>query len=87
MFYKLEERGRALRMCTADAVEAARDTAPQTTRARLRGDFIRRARERGRDVTVDWVHLKVNDQAQRTVLCKDPFAATDERVDRLIEQL
>jgi len=87
MLYKLEERGRALRMCTSDSVEAARDTAPQTTRARLRGDFIRRARERGRDVTVDWVHLKVNDQAQRTVLCKDPFAATDERVDRLIEQL
>ena len=43
--------------------------------------------ERGRDVTVDWVHLKVNDQALRTVLCKDPFAAVDERVDRLIEQL
>jgi len=53
----------------------------------LRGDFIRRARERGRDVTVDWVHLKVNDQAQRTVLCKDPFAATDERVERLMQQL
>ena len=42
---------------------------------------------RRRDYTVDWVHLKVNDQAQSTVLCKDPFAATDERVDRLMEQL
>lgn len=87
MFYKLEERGRAERISTNDSIERARDEAPQTTRARLRGDFIRRARERGRDVTVDWVHLKVNDQAQRTVLCKDPFAAVDERVDRLIEQL
>ena len=46
---------------------------PQTTRARLRGEFIRRAQERRRDFTVDWVHLKLNDQAQRTVLCKDPF--------------
>jgi len=36
---------------------------------------------------VDWVHLKLNDQAQRTVICKDPFAAQDPRVDRLIEQL
>jgi proteasome accessory factor A len=34
---------------------------------------------------VDWVHLKLNDQAQRTVLCKDPFLAEDARVDRLIE--
>ncbi len=87
MFYRLEERGRARQMCSNESIELAQEMAPQTTRARLRGDFIRRARERGRDVTVDWVHLKVNDQAQRTVLCKDPFAATDERVDRLIEQL
>ena len=28
---------------------------------------------------------KLNDQAQRTVLCKDPFAAVDARVERLIE--
>ncbi len=48
-------------------------TPPQTTRARLRGEFIRKAKERKRDYTVDWVHLKLNDQAQRTVLCKDPF--------------
>ncbi len=58
---------------------------PQTTRARLRGEFIRRAQERRRDFTVDWVHLKLNDQAQRTVLCKDPFRAYDERVQRLID--
>src|ERR1700757_1047456 len=57
---------------------------PQTTRARLRGEFIRRAQERRRDFTVDWVHLKLNDQAQRTVLCKDPFRSVDERVEKLI---
>jgi len=60
---------------------------PQTTRAKLRGDFVRRAQEARRDYTVDWVHLKLNDQAQRTVLCKDPFRSVDERVDRLLESL
>ena len=59
-------------------------TPPQSTRAKLRGDFIRRAQERRRDYTVDWVHLKLNDQAQRTVLCKDPFRSVDERVERLL---
>jgi peptidylprolyl isomerase len=39
----------------------------------------------GQTLTVDWVHLKLNDQAQRTVLCKDPFKAYDERVQRLID--
>src|SRR5271156_4948304 len=28
--------------------------------------------------------LKLNDQAQRTVLCKDPFRSVDERVEKLI---
>jgi proteasome accessory factor A len=62
-------------------------TPPQTTRARLRGEFVRRAKERRRDFTVDWVHLKLNDQAQRTVLLKDPFKSKDDRVDKLIAGL
>ncbi|MGZ4518258.1 MAG: hypothetical protein ACXVXN_10150, partial [Mycobacteriaceae bacterium] len=41
----------------------------------------------GRDFTVDWVHLKLNDQAQRTILCKDPFRSVDERVERLIDSM
>lgn len=36
---------------------------------------------------MDWVHLKINDAAQRTVVLKDPFAATDERVDALLAAL
>ena len=65
----------------------AKSVPPQTTRARLRGEFIRRAQERRRDFTVDWVHLKLNDQAQRTVLCKDPFRSVDERVEKLIASM
>ena len=65
----------------------AKSVPPQTTRARLRGEFIKRAQERRRDFTVDWVHLKLNDQAQRTVLCKDPFKSHDERVEKLIASM
>jgi proteasome accessory factor A len=36
---------------------------------------------------VDWVHLKLTDQAQRTVRCKEPLRAYDERVDRLIASM
>jgi proteasome accessory factor A len=87
LFYKLQERGMVERVTTDEAIDAAVETPPQTTRARLRGEFIRRAKERKRDYTVDWVHLKLNDQAQRTVLCKDPFRSRDERVERLIASL
>jgi len=83
----LERRGTVDRVATDLEIFEAKETPPQTTRARLRGEFIRHAQERRRDFTVDWVHLKLNDQAQRTVLCKDPFRAYDERVDRLIASM
>ncbi len=73
LFYKLQAHDLVERICDDDAIDEAIETPPQTTRAKLRGEFIRRAKERKRDYTVDWVHLKLNDQAQRTVLCKDPF--------------
>jgi len=87
LFYRLQDRGLAERVCDDQEIEIATDQPPQTTRARLRGEFIRKAKERKRDYTVDWVHLKLNDQAQRTVLCKDPFKAHDERVEKLIASL
>ena len=87
VFYKLQDRGMVERICDDADIDTAMETPPQTTRARLRGEFIRKAKERKRDYTVDWVHLKLNDQAQRTVLCKDPFKSRDERVEKLIASL
>jgi proteasome accessory factor A len=87
VFYKLQNHGLVERICDDADIDTAVDTPPQTTRAKLRGEFIRKAKERKRDYTVDWVHLKLNDQAQRTVLCKDPFKSRDERVEKLIASL
>ena len=87
LFYLLQRRGAVARVTSDPAIFRAKSVPPQTTRARLRGEFIKRAQERRRDFTVDWVHLKLNDQAQRTVLCKDPFRSHDERVHRLIESM
>ncbi|ARF71658.1 Pup--protein ligase [Kitasatospora albolonga] len=84
LFYLLERKGQTARICNDLKIFEGKSVPPQTTRARLRGDFIRRAQEQRRDFTVDWVHLKLNDQAQRTVLCKDPFRSVDERVEKLI---
>ncbi|MBB5068625.1 Pup--protein ligase [Saccharopolyspora gloriosae] len=87
LFDMLQRKDLVDRATEDGEIEAAKDTPPQSTRAKLRGDFIAAAQAAGRDFTVDWVHLKLNDQAQRTVLCKDPFRAVDERVERLIGSL
>jgi proteasome accessory factor A len=87
LYYLLERHGAVDRVTSDLRIFEAKSIPPQTTRARLRGDFIRRAQEKRRDFTVDWVHLKLNDQAQRTVLCKDPFRAVDDRVEKLIASM
>ena len=87
LYYLMERRGMTERVVTDERVNEAMTTPPATTRARLRGSFIKAAKAKKRDFTVDWVHLKLNDQAQRTVLCKDPFRAVDERVEKLINSL
>jgi proteasome accessory factor A len=87
LYYLLERKGAVHRVCNDLAIFEAKSVPPQTTRARLRGEFIKRAQEKRRDFTVDWVHLKLNDQAQRTVLCKDPFRSVDDRVEKLIASM
>jgi proteasome accessory factor A len=87
LYYLLERGNRVERAVAEKEISRAMREPPQTTRAKLRGDFIKHAKQKRRDYTVDWVHLKLNDQAQRTVLCKDPFRSVDERVEQLIAHM
>ena len=82
----LVRQGRMASLVAEDDVLAAMDEPPRT-RALLRGRFLRAAKEHGRDVTVDWVHLKLNGEAPRTLMCRDPLIWDDVRVDRLIEEM
>jgi proteasome accessory factor A len=87
LYHLLQSRGEVARVVEEQDVKNAMDHPPQTTRAKLRGDFVRAARENGRDFTVDWVHLKLNDRSQQTILCKDPFKSEDPRVEALLATL
>lgn len=84
IFLTMERRGLVETVVEQSAVDAARSVPPQTTRAKLRGDFVAAALRTGSDHTVDWTQLKISDHGQRSVQLKDPFAAVDARVDRLI---
>ena len=87
LFYILEKSGMAKTLITNNDVNGAMENPPETTRAALRGRFIKVAQEKKRDFTVDWVNLKMNDQQQSSIACKDPFKNIDERVDKLIAAL
>ena len=83
----LEARGLVDRWVSDEEILEATTTAPQSTRAALRGRFLTKARETGAQVTVDWVHLKLNGEGGGMVELADPFSAVDERVDALLEKM
>lgn len=87
LFPKLEAGGLAARTISPETVGHAVDAPPQTTRARIRGAFVQAAHDARRDYTVDWVHLRLNDHAQRAVVLKDPFSAESEQAQSLIASL
>ncbi len=87
LFNIVSRRGGASTVVDAERIATAGHTPPQTTRAKLRGDFVAAAQAHHRDFSVDWVHLKLNDSTQRTVLCKDPFVSQDARIDELIASM
>ena len=74
-------------IATAAQIETAVSLPPQTTRARLRGLFIKTAKDHRRNFTVDWVHLKLNDGERRTVLYWNPLDAHLDIAERLIASI
>ena len=84
VYYLLAQNDQVDRITDDETIEEAKHRPPQTTRARLRGEFIRQANLKSKDYRVDWVYLKLNDPERETIICKDPFQSYDARVERLI---
>src|SRR5881409_1103357 len=87
LYYLLEQQELMERLVPEESVQRAMTTPPQTTRAKVRGDFIRFARAKNRSYTVDWTYLKLNGYWEETILCMDPFSAINRRVEELVSQV
>ncbi len=81
---RLEAGGLLRRWVGEEACRQAVTVPPATTRAHLRGTAIGRAQDLRRDLTADWVGLKLDDGRTPAIALRDPFACRDERVDALL---
>ena len=84
---RLEGAGLLRRFVDEATCRRAVDTPPATTRARLRGAVVARAEDLRRDVSVDWVGVRLDDGVCSPVTLSDPFCAMDERIDALLESM
>ena len=84
---RMENAGLMRRLTTVEGVRRAQTVAPATTRASLRGRIIAAAEEARADLSVDWVHVRLDDSQTIPLSLQDPLATTDPRVDALIAQI
>ena len=84
---RLEGAGLLHRLVDEARARAAVDTPPATTRARLRGAAVALAQDLRRNLTVDWVNLRLDDGRTPPLALRDPFACADERVDALLDAM
>ncbi len=87
LFHVLAKRGLAKTLLDPHVIEQAMHRAPQTTRAALRGRFIRSARANDVNFTVDWTRLKINGEGGTEVLLDDPFASNNDTVDTMLANM
>ena len=73
LFYGLEQMGAMRRLVTDEEIERAVNHAPDTTRAWVRGEVIRRFPEAVR--TASWNKITLEQQGQITILDLNPLAA------------
>ncbi|VEI12380.1 Pup--protein ligase [Trueperella bialowiezensis] len=84
----LERSGGLKKLMSAERIEEAKGIPPQTTRAKVRGDFVALAMENRRDFMVDWMNIRLlDDDGARHFTLKDPFAAADAQIDELMEHM
>src|SRR5699024_2552585 len=74
VFHALQRRGLAPQVLDEARIEAARSTAPTSTRAHLRGQVVTAAQEHGVDHVVDWTTLRLTRPGAMPVQVLDPFA-------------
>lgn len=85
---ELESSGMLHQLLHQQDIVTAQTIPPQTTRAKVRGDFIAAAMDTRHDFFADWQSLKLihNDYA-RSVFLKNPFESSNAEVLEMIDQM
>ena len=84
---RMENAGLMRRLTSVEGVRRAQTHAPATTRASLRGRIIAAAEDARADLSVDWVHVRLDESQTIPLSLQDPLATSDPRVDALIAQI
>ena len=87
LFYLLERKGAVERLLTDDEVLKAKTEPPHDTRAKMRGEFIKLARQNGIQYDLDWSNIRLGNLLNVRVICNNPVETDTEKVAELVRTI
>src|SRR4029450_8431635 len=85
--YLLERRDAVDRVLTDDEIQKAKTEPPPDTRARMRGEFIKLARQNGIEYDLDCSNIRLANLLNVRVICNNPFETDTEKVAELVRTI
>ncbi len=80
----LERNDMVDRILTDEQIQEAVTTPPSDTRAKIRGDFIKLAKEKKIHYNLDWSYIRVGNLLDVRIMCDNPFQTENQRVTDLM---
>jgi proteasome accessory factor A len=87
IYYLLERKGVVDRMLNDEEVDKAKTEPPHDTRARMRGEFIKLARQNSIQYDLDWSNIRLGNLLNVRVICNNPFETDIEKVAELVRTI
>ncbi|MCP4399397.1 MAG: proteasome accessory factor PafA2 family protein [bacterium] len=84
LYYILERNDMVDRILTDRQIHEAITTPPQDTRAKIRGEFIKLAKEKKIHYNLDWSYIRVGNLLDVRIMCDNPFQTENRRVTDLM---
>jgi proteasome accessory factor A len=87
LYYLMERKGAVDRVLNDDEILKAKTEPPPDTRARMRGEFIKLARQNGIQYDLDWSNIRLGNLLNVRVICNNPFETDTEKVAELVRTI
>lgn len=83
-YYLLERNDLVDRVLTEQQIQEAMVDPPSDTRAKIRGEFIKLAKEKKIHYNLDWSYIRVGNLLDVRIMCDNPFQTENRRVSDLM---
>lgn len=87
LYYLLERKRKVARLLKEAEIKRALAEPPPDTRARLRGEFVRLARENGIQYDLDWSNFRLGNLLNVRIVCNNPFESDTRKIVECIKQV